>query len=302
MVVFDLLAMPRHYPAGCGPDACGGYAGGMRLRFETCDDLWRLALSVALERPARPFAPAPLRPVRVRDLFARTGGPGGDAPAVVLVHGVIVSGRYLLPLARALARDVTVVVPDLPGYGLSAAPPAPPALADLADAAIACAEGLGHRRVALVGNSFGAQIALEAATRHPERVERLVLLGPTTDPRARSLARQYARWQGCAPDEHRAILPVMARDVLDMGVRRARHLLGVMLADAPEAKCAGIAAPALVVRGDRDRVVPAAWAAELAGRLPAGRLATVPGYAHMPHWSGTAALAPIVRRFVAAGT
>jgi 2-hydroxy-6-oxonona-2,4-dienedioate hydrolase len=75
-----------------------------------------------------------------------------------------------------------VVVPDLPGYGLSAAPPAPPTLATLADAAIGCARASGHDRVTLVGKSFGAQVAVAAAVRHPERVERLLLVGPTVDP------------------------------------------------------------------------------------------------------------------------
>jgi 2-hydroxy-6-oxonona-2,4-dienedioate hydrolase len=109
-------------------------------------------------------------------------GPSGAAGAIVLVHGVIVSSRYLLPAAVELARDFPVVVLDLPGYGLSAAPPAPPTLATLADAAIGCARASGHDRVTLVGKSFGAQVAVAAAVRHPERVERLLLVGPTVDP------------------------------------------------------------------------------------------------------------------------
>src|SRR5207247_9606363 len=47
-----------------------------------------------------------------------------DAPAVVLVHGIGVSGRYLVPTAVRLATTCRVYVPDLPGFGLSTKPSA----------------------------------------------------------------------------------------------------------------------------------------------------------------------------------
>ena len=52
-------------------------------------------------------------------LFVRVGGTG---PAVVLIHGYGETGDMWVPLARDLARDHTVVVPDLRGMGLSAIP------------------------------------------------------------------------------------------------------------------------------------------------------------------------------------
>src|SRR4051794_3630317 len=91
--------------------------------------------------------------------------------AVVLVHSVLVSGRYLLPAAVELARDFAVLVPDVPGYG-----PSTPTVASLADAVIGCARAARYERVSLVGNSFGAQVAA-AAVRHSDRVERLVVFG-----------------------------------------------------------------------------------------------------------------------------
>ena len=267
--------------------------------------LWRRALAAACESRRRPLAWGPLRTTWLTTAQGRlcvrvAGGAPGSGVAVVLVHGVIVSSRYLLPMAAELAADRGVLVPDLPGFGLSDPPPGPLTLATLADAVVACATAAGHDRVALVGNSFGAQVSVEAAVRHPARVARLVLIGPTTDPAARTLPRQYLRWQRNAPDEHLAILPVMLRDLADMGLRRAATLLRVMLDDPIEDKLAHVQAPTLVVRGDRDRLVPPRWADEVVGRLPQGQLATVPGYAHMPHWSGPLALAPVLRAFLRA--
>ena len=211
---------------------------------------------------------------------------------------MIVSSRYLLPAAVELAADRPVLVPDLPGYGLSDPPSAPLDLPALADALIECAVAAGHQRVSLVGNSFGAQVVVEAARRHPDRIARVALLGPTVDPAARSVFRQYLRWQRNAPDEHLSCIPVMARDLADVGLRRATRLLRVMVDDPIEDKLPQVRCPALVLRPGRDRVVPAGWARRVATLLPRGELAVVPGYAHMAHYSGALAVVPVLRRFL----
>jgi pimeloyl-ACP methyl ester carboxylesterase len=54
-------------------------------------------------------------------MHARTGG-SGPGPRVVLVHGLAVLHRYLMPTAALLGRRHPVGVPDLPGFGLSAEP------------------------------------------------------------------------------------------------------------------------------------------------------------------------------------
>ncbi|HEV2727459.1 MAG TPA: alpha/beta hydrolase [Solirubrobacterales bacterium] len=219
--------------------------------------------------------------------------------AVVLVHGVIVSGRYMTPLAEELAPDFPVLVPDLPGYGRSDSPPSPPSLTDLADAAVATARAAGYERAALVGNSFGAQIAIEAALRHPDVVERVALVGLTTDPRARSLPLQFWRWLRCARDEDLSVLPVMARDLYDIGPRQAVHVLRVMMRDRPERKLARVRQPTLVVRGAYDRIAPETWSREAVDLLPDGRFAAIPDCAHMPNWSAPQSLAAVLRDFLA---
>lgn len=274
-------------------------------RFALRRGVWRWALDVAAERPGRPVGLA-LRDGRALAgrwcdtssgrLQVRTS-PARDR-AVVLVHGVIVSSRYLMPLGVELAADRHVLIPDLPGYGLSGPARGPLTLATLADAVVDLAAAAGHDRVALVGNSFGAQIVVEAAVRHPARVERVALLGPTVDPAARTMLRQYVRWQRAALWEHPSAIPLVARDVVDVGVARAAALLRVMLADRVESKLPAVACPALIVRGDRDHVAPARWARDAADLAPHGRLATVPGYGHMAHYSGALAVAPVVRGFL----
>ncbi len=104
--------------------------------------------------------------VHGRPVFVRRGP---EIP-LVHVHGFTVSGRYLLPTARALAHRATTVVPDLPGYGQSAAWGHALGIGSLAWALREVLDALGLERVVLVGNSMGAPVCLEVAHSAPERV------------------------------------------------------------------------------------------------------------------------------------
>ena len=131
--------------------------------------------------------------------------PGG--PSVVLVHGLVVSGRYMVPAAERLAHDRRVFVPDLPGFGLSESPPCVLDVAGLSGTLSAWMEGIGLERATLVGNSMGCQVITELAARHPERVERAVLQGPTMDPRRRGVLGQVGRFLLDVPREPPSLLP-----------------------------------------------------------------------------------------------
>lgn len=98
-----------------------GQQWGSRRREET-EGLWRQARRLTLESRQRPGES--LRVVTrwmagSEGAFrVRVRGPAEPAAgAVVLIHRVIVSGRYLTPLGLALSRDFAVAIPDLPGYG-----------------------------------------------------------------------------------------------------------------------------------------------------------------------------------------
>jgi pimeloyl-ACP methyl ester carboxylesterase len=138
-------------------------------------------------------------------IFARvsTGLTPSHRPPVVLVHGLVVSSRYMVPLTRALAADFRVYAPDLPGFGESSKPSRTLDLPAMADTLHAWMRTIGLTKVALVGNSFGCQLIAELAVRHPEIVARLVLQGPTVDAAARSLPVQVWRtlWNGCREAE-----------------------------------------------------------------------------------------------------
>ena len=111
--------------------------------------------------------------VRVQEL--------GSGPTVVLVHGVSNSGTSWAPLAARL-KGFRCVVIDRPGCGLSPRLDRRHSNIDelgaFADALVVdVLDAIGAQSASVVGTSFGGYFALRAAAAHPDRVDRLVLLG-----------------------------------------------------------------------------------------------------------------------------
>src|SRR5919197_5156962 len=125
-------------------------------------------------------------------MYARAAAEQAERklPDVVLVHGLVISSRYMVPTAERLAGVCNVYAVDLPGYGKSAKPARILSLPELADALANWMQAARLQRAHLVGNSFGCQIIVEFALRHAARADRLVLQGPTVDPDARTMPRQ----------------------------------------------------------------------------------------------------------------
>jgi 2-hydroxy-6-oxonona-2,4-dienedioate hydrolase len=234
---------------------------------------------------------------RMHARVADSAPPG--SPRVVLVHGLGVSSRYMIPTIRSLAHDCHVFAPDLPGYGRSAGPRDAldiPLLADALDAWLEAAH-IGAPDV-LLGNSMGCQILVDLAVRRPARVRRLVLVGPTMDAAARTAWQQFARLALDSVREAPSQPFLVAYDYAVFGFRRFRQTFYNALSDRVEDKLPRVLSPTLVVRGERDPIAPQRWVEEIVRRLPSGRLAVVPGAAHTVNYMAPDALAELVRAFL----
>ena len=103
----------------------------------------------------------------------------GTGPPLLALHGLGGTKASFLPTLAALAESHRVIALDLPGFGESAKPIGAAYDARfMARSVVAAMDGLEIERAHLVGNSMGGRVALEAGMRHPDRVERLVLLCP----------------------------------------------------------------------------------------------------------------------------
>ena len=102
------------------------------------------------------------------------GGPAEGAP-LVLVHGLGGCAANWVDVAPLLAETRRVLIPELPGHGLSTPLPAVPNLAVFADRVALVAEREQLLPAAFVGHSLGAVVALRLALQRPDDVSALVL-------------------------------------------------------------------------------------------------------------------------------
>ena len=136
-----------------------------------------------------------------------------------------------------------------------------------------------------MGNSLGCEVLVDLALRHPERVERLVLQGPTPEPGARTALQQLSRYTVTSFFERTPLSLITMSDYARCGMRRFAGTFRHMLADRIEEKLPRVDATKLVVRGTRDHIVSQAWAERVASLLPRSHLAVIPGAAHAINFS-----------------
>ena len=108
--------------------------------------------------------------IRMHYLQAGSGEP------VVLLHGFAETSHMWRPLIKELAKNHTVIAPDLRGYGSSAAPADGYTKAAMARDIHALVARLGHKSIELVGHDIGLMVAYAYAAQYPTEVKRIVLM------------------------------------------------------------------------------------------------------------------------------
>lgn len=212
--------------------------------------------------------------------------PGTAASAehlpLVLLHGLGCSAEAWRPTLGVLAeRGVgAVYVPDMPGFGCSPGPKHALSVVELADWLARVLDALGIRRAHFAGNSLGGQVLLAFARRHPDRLERLVLVGSTVGGQYISLARYAAGLILDGIQEPPIYTAVLSRMYAQMGFVRYAQTTLAMIADEPLEHTSDIHAPCLVLRGARDGIIPDVVARRLAAALPNGQFRRISGTAH----------------------
>ena len=258
-------------------------------------------------------------------LHVRDSGPK-NAPAVLLLHGFGSSLHTWEPWAAVLAGDMRVISLDLPGAGLSAPDPN----ADYSDTRtlvilLALMDRLGIARTSLAGNSIGGRIAWTFAAKHPDRINKLVLVSPDgfaspgfeygkqpevpatvklmryalPKPLLRmSLAPAYANpavlTDALATRYHDLMLAPGTRDAMI-----ARMEQTVLVNPVPLLK--RISAPTLLVWGEQDAMIPFANSADYLKALPGSTLISFPGVGHLPHEEAPSQTITAVHSFLLAG-
>jgi pimeloyl-ACP methyl ester carboxylesterase len=220
----------------------------------------------------------------------------GSGAAVVLLHGAGMDGRLWDAVFPDLAGDHRAIRYDARGLGRSPTPERP--YHDVADLA-AVLDHAGVERAALVGLSMGGETVLDFALEHPERVTALTLVGPsvsgynwpdTPELAAYAAARRDGDADALAELELSIWAPLgtaapggdlVAAMVADNATRR---IVAERLARYPDTpaitRLGDVAAPTLVVHGDRDHPEIASIADLLVARIPGAAGELVPDADH----------------------
>jgi 3-oxoadipate enol-lactonase len=243
----------------------------------------------------------------------------GAGEPLLLIHGLGYARWGWEPVVDGLAQEHEVVLFDNRGIGESDAPGGLYSVRMLAEDAVAVLDAAGLKRAHVLGTSLGGMVALQLALDWPDRVDRLVLACTTPGgAQAAPMPEQTIRLMQEAPA---LPLDVALRRFVEnafgpeLDQTRVERILQHRLttAQAPAAwtaqAAAGagfdvwdrvpqIAAPTLVLTGDKDAVVDPRNSELLAARIPAARLEVFPGTGHLFFWEQPERFVEVVTEFV----
>lgn len=228
------------------------------------------------------------------------GVPRSGGAPFVLIHGLVISSLYMIPLGERLSTEAEVHAIDLPGFGRSAASLESSSVPELAACVTEWLQAMAITRCHLVANSLGCQIAAHVAADGSERVCSLTLIGATIDPHARGLTSQIFRLIRDALHEPPQLWANWFFDFCRAGIRRAVSTTRHMFRDRIEEQLPRITAPTLVLRGEKDPTTPQRWAEEIVRTLPRGSLVVIPGHGHCVHYTAPDRVAEAIMRHISA--
>jgi len=224
----------------------------------------------------------------------------GSGRPLVLLHGGLGAVEMFGPNLPALARGRQVIAADLQGHGRTADIDRPLSVSLMADDVAALIRHLGLERVDVMGYSLGGGVALQTAIRHPELVDRLVVV--STPFRRDGFYADILAQQAHVNAEAAEMMKQTPMYQLYSSIAPRPQDWGRFLGKIGEAMkvdfdfsrdIAGLAATTLIVAGDAD-IFPPAHAVEMFGLLgggqrdpgwdgagrPKSRLAILPGLTH----------------------
>jgi pimeloyl-ACP methyl ester carboxylesterase len=158
-------------------------------------------------------------------------------------------------------------------------------------------EGLSHAHIA--GHSLGGAVAARLAARHPDRIDRLVLVDAAIRPQGTRLTARPAHVMRTIGRSSLEFAPLLVRDLLRCHPRSFVAATVDALQTDWEPHLRRIDAPTLVVWGERDAITPRALGQEIAAVVPGARLFTLAEAGHNPMWERAEAFNAEVLRFLA---
>jgi pimeloyl-ACP methyl ester carboxylesterase len=224
----------------------------------------------------------------------------GDGPPLVMLHGGVIPGEMFGAPLTEMAKMHRVIAPHARGHGLSKDTSQPWSHEAFADDVAALLERLGIKKASVMGYSSGGAVALQTAIRHPDLVDKVVIISTPfrSDGYYPEGLQRFAEMPAAAPKLAASVsqspLAALYPSVnWESMFRKTGELANRNRGSDWSASVAGIKVPTLLVFADADAIRPAHIAefykllgggqrdAGLDGSLrPASRLAVVPNTTH----------------------
>ncbi len=238
------------------------------------------------------------------------------AEALVLVHGYLGGSAQWAAQVEAFSPHISVVTPDLPGFGANNQATAPDTIQGFAEFVLDYVSSRGIERFHLLGHSMGGMIVQEMIALAPERVDHLVLYGtgplgslpgrfePISESARRvreegveaTGRRISATWFA---DYDRAPRYSVCADLAVIATEQAALAgLAAMENWSGEVTLNSICSPTLVLWGDLDRAYQWGQVERLWREIEGARLAVVPGCSHAVHLEKPDYFNALVRDFL----
>jgi 3-oxoadipate enol-lactonase len=222
----------------------------------------------------------------------------GQGLPVVFLHGYPLSGAIWQPVFELLDGSYRLIAPDLRGHGSTQAPPGVYSMELIASDVTALMDILGIEKAVMVGHSMGGYAAMAFARLYPARLAGLGLIATRAGadtPEVRSdrlgtaqevLQKGVESVADSMPARLTAV-PALIASVSELILQmEPQGIAGALRGMAERADSMAILktlqVPAMVIAGDRDRIVPLEEARQMAALIPDCRLVTVSGAGHLP--------------------
>ena len=207
----------------------------------------------------------------------------GEGEPLVLIHGLSGSARWWRKNVPVLARQFRVYTIDLIGFGHSRRS-GRFMLEEASGRLVQWMDDVGLDRAHLVGHSMGGLISANLTLKHPERINRLVLVSATVVPFSWGFVGHGHRLARALPRVPLGFLFVLATDSLRAGpltlIRAARQLVATDIMQHLES----IRVPTLAVWGARDPLVPVELGERVAAAIPSCELVVIRDAGHVLMW------------------